>query len=150
MQGMIQTGMDDNDTSSLANDIELMERLTYIDTNPITEINGGETIPQSEETKSIPAFVWAIASATAVGVLGMGAFIKQRNTKSMDDEHQGQHDNRNNHHLATAMSSSSSISNYTPVSSTSSPSSRFPLSLQAAKGYSVQESDFAVEVEDDR
>lgn len=148
MQGMIQTGMDDNDTSSLANDIELMERLTYIDTNPITEINGGETIPQSEETKSIPAFVWAIASATAVGVLGMGAFIRQRNTKSMDDE-QGQHDNHNNH-LATAMSSSSSISNYTPVSSTSSPSSRFPLSLQAAKGYSVQESDFAVEVEDDR
>lgn len=129
IQSIIQSGMDDE---SLSNDIALIERLASFIPPVIPPINEEPTSPPDteEEINSIPAFVWAMASATAVGVLGVGAFLRQRKTRPLEDDH--------------AFSPSASLSNYSPVSS------RFPLALADDKGYFVRDNGLSVEVEDRR
>lgn len=120
------------DDGSLSNDIALIERLASFIPPVIPPINEEPTNPPDTEEKinAIPAFVWAMASATAVGVLGVGAFLRQRKTRPLEDDQ--------------AMSTSPSLSNYSPVSS------RFPLALADDRGYFVRDNGLAVEVEDRR
>jgi hypothetical protein len=110
------------DDGSLSNDIALIERLASF-IPPVIPLMIKPTNPPDteEEMNSI---------ATAVGVLGVGAFLRQRKTRPLEDDQ--------------AFSPSASLSNYSPVSS------RFPLALADDRGYFVRDNGNAVEVEDRR
>ena len=140
IQDIIRAGMTD---ASFASEIDSIVRLSYLNEEdepepPIIPPTPAITPVLTDEEGDIPAFVWAMMSAGAVGVLGLGILFRQRKTQSSSME------GENDHAGGGGSGAADSISNYTPVSS------RFPLSLSMEKGYSVQDSEFAVEVQDQR